>query len=80
MIQHFSVKFGSAVRQKDMENALDKPGDMALHMDLHKTKPRIEIVADVAWSQDTRAVFKDTELGIALHPRIAGVPLGYPSD
>jgi hypothetical protein len=46
MIERYTIKFGPAVSQKELEKALNE----ALHPDelnrLHKMKARIEVIAD----------------------------------
>jgi hypothetical protein len=46
MIDRYTIKFGPAVSQKEMEKALQEATDPAVLTKLHKMKARIEIVAD----------------------------------
>jgi hypothetical protein len=46
MIEHYTIKFGPAVSQKELEKALHEAADPAVLTKLHKMKARIEIVAD----------------------------------
>ena len=47
MIERYTIKFGPAVSQKELEKALHDSGDTPLKIpDLHKMKARIEIVGD----------------------------------
>jgi hypothetical protein len=48
MIERYTIKFGPAVSQKELEKALHEPGlenDDALSR-VHKMKARIEVIAD----------------------------------
>jgi hypothetical protein len=47
MIERYTIKFGRAVSQKELEKALDELGDTPLDSGgLHRMKARIEIIAD----------------------------------
>jgi len=48
MIERYTIKFGPAVSQKELEKALHEPGlenDTAL-LRVHKMKARIEVIGD----------------------------------
>jgi len=47
MIERYTIKFGPAVSQKELEKALNESGDTPVHSQFHKMKTRIEIIADV---------------------------------
>jgi hypothetical protein len=50
MIERYTIKFGPAVSQKELEKALHEPGlenDAALSR-VHKMKARIEVIAEFA--------------------------------
>jgi uncharacterized protein with von Willebrand factor type A (vWA) domain len=46
MIERYTIKFGPAVSQKELEKALHESGETPNHTTLTKMKARIEIVAD----------------------------------
>jgi hypothetical protein len=46
MIERYTIKFGPAVSQKELEKALHESGDTPVHSQLNKMKARIEIVCD----------------------------------
>lgn len=46
MIERYTIKFGPAVSQKELEKALHGDGETLNHATLTKMKARIEIVAD----------------------------------
>ena len=46
MIERYTIKFGPAVSQKELEKALNEATDPAVLTKLHKMKARIEIIAD----------------------------------
>jgi hypothetical protein len=46
MIERYTIKFGPAVSQKELERALHESGEAPTHTNLIKMKARIEIVAD----------------------------------
>jgi len=47
MIERYTIKFGPAVSQKELEKALQEQGPSPAHIpDLKKMKAKIEIVAD----------------------------------
>lgn len=48
MIEHYTIKFGPAVSQKELEKALHENGDPATVPELHKMKARIDVIADFA--------------------------------
>jgi hypothetical protein len=46
MIEHYTIKFGPAVSQKELEKALHEDSEISSQSNLHKIKARIELVAD----------------------------------
>jgi hypothetical protein len=46
MIERYTIKFGPAVSQKELEKALHESGDTPVHSQLNKMKARIEIIGD----------------------------------
>jgi hypothetical protein len=46
MIERYTIKFGPAVSQKELEKALHEATDPAVLTKLHKMKARIEVVGD----------------------------------
>ena len=47
MIERYTIKFGPAVSQKELEKALHESGETpTTPPDLHKMKARIEVVGD----------------------------------
>jgi hypothetical protein len=47
MITHYTVRFGAAVSQKDLEKALNESGETPTHdPDIREFKARIEFIAD----------------------------------
>jgi hypothetical protein len=46
MIERYTIKFGPAVSQKELEKALNEATDPAVLKKLQKMKARIEIIAD----------------------------------
>jgi hypothetical protein len=46
MIDRYTIKFGPAVSQKELEKALHESGETPDHTKLTKMKARIEIVGD----------------------------------
>jgi hypothetical protein len=46
MIERYSIKFGPAVSQKELEKALNEGIDSPQINSLHKLKARIELVCD----------------------------------
>ena len=46
MIDRYTIKFGPAVSQKELEKALNEATDPAVLSKLHKMKARIEVIAD----------------------------------
>jgi len=49
MIERYTIKFGPAVSQKELEKALNDPtihGEVEVSKRMHKMKARIEIIAD----------------------------------
>jgi len=46
MIEKYTIKFGPAVSQKELEKALHESGETPDHTKLTKMKARIEVVAD----------------------------------
>jgi hypothetical protein len=61
MIERYTIKFGPAVSQKELENALHEPGlenDEAIKR-VHKMKARIEVIGDFEDLQKVVGVLKD---------------------
>jgi hypothetical protein len=46
MIEHYTIKFGPAVSQKELEKVLNEATDPAVLEKLHKMKARIDIIGD----------------------------------
>ena len=49
MIERYTIKFGPAVSQKELEKALNDPtihGEVDLTKQMNKMKARIEVIAD----------------------------------
>jgi hypothetical protein len=46
MIERYTIKFGPAVSQKELEKALHESGDTPVHSQLNKMKARIEMIGD----------------------------------
>jgi hypothetical protein len=46
MIERYTIKFGPAVSQKELEKALHESGETPDHANLTKMKARIEIIGD----------------------------------
>jgi hypothetical protein len=49
MIERYSIKFGPALSQTELEKALHEPGiegEVAVSKQLHKMKARIEVIGD----------------------------------
>ena len=46
MIERYTIKFGPAVSQKELEKALNEGKDSLEIASLHKMKARIEIICD----------------------------------
>jgi hypothetical protein len=46
MIEHYTIKFGPAVSQKELEKALHESGEALVQPNLHKMKARIEVIGD----------------------------------
>jgi hypothetical protein len=46
MIDRYTIKFGPAITQKELEKALHESGETPDHTKLTKMKARIEIIAD----------------------------------
>jgi hypothetical protein len=46
MIDRYTIKFGPAVSQKELEKALHESGETPDHTKLTKMKARIEIIGD----------------------------------
>jgi hypothetical protein len=54
MIERYTIKFGPAVSQKELEKALNESGETPAQIpDLHKMKARIEFVGDF---EDLKAI------------------------
>ncbi len=50
MIDRYTIKFGPAVSQKEIEKALNDPtnhGEVEISKQMHKMKARIEVICDV---------------------------------
>jgi hypothetical protein len=49
MITHYTVRFGAAVSQKELEKALNESGETPTHVpNIRKSKARIEFIGDFA--------------------------------
>jgi len=46
MIERYTIKFGPALSQKELEKALNEATDPAVLTKLHKMKGRIDIICD----------------------------------
>jgi hypothetical protein len=46
MIEYYTIKFGPAVSQKDLEKALHESGETPVQPNLHKMKARIEVIGE----------------------------------
>jgi hypothetical protein len=49
MIERYTIKFGPAVSQKELEKALHDPtihGEVEISKQMHKMKARIEVIGD----------------------------------
>jgi hypothetical protein len=46
MIERYTIKFGPAVSQKELEKELNESGDISVIPKLNQMKARIEIVGD----------------------------------
>ena len=46
MIERYTIKFGPAVSQMELEKALNESGDTPSQTNIHKMNARIEIIAD----------------------------------
>lgn len=46
MIERYTIKFGPAVSQKELEKALHEPDETPAQSNLHKMKARIEVIGD----------------------------------
>jgi hypothetical protein len=46
MIERYTIKFGPAVSQKELEKALNESGETPANTNLHKLKARIEFVGE----------------------------------
>lgn len=46
MIERYTIKFGPAVSQKELEKALHEDGETPTHASFNKFKARIEFVGD----------------------------------
>jgi hypothetical protein len=47
MIERYTIKFGPAVSQKELEKALHENGEIPNHTNLTKVKVRIEVIGDL---------------------------------
>jgi hypothetical protein len=63
MIERYTIKFGPAVSQKEMEKALNEATDPAILPKLHKMKARIEIIADFEDLKKIDGVLKEMAKG-----------------
>ncbi len=61
MIEHYTIKFGPAVSQKELEKALDESDteDNSALSRVHKTKARIEVIADFQDIKSLATILKD---------------------
>ena len=60
MIERYTIKFGPAASQKELEKALNEESKgIPAISDLHKMKARIEIVCDFEDLKKISAFFKD---------------------
>jgi hypothetical protein len=60
MIDRYTIKFGPAVSQKELEKALHESGDTPTHIpDLKKMKARIEVVGDFEDLKKVAAVLRE---------------------
>jgi hypothetical protein len=62
MIEHYTIKFGPAVSQKELEKALNDPAihsGVEVSKQMHKMKARIEIIADFDDLKKLRNVIED---------------------
>jgi hypothetical protein len=48
MIERYSIKFGPAVSQKELEKMLNESAELPMHLKLNAVKARIEIVGEIA--------------------------------
>jgi hypothetical protein len=59
MIERYTIKFGPAVSQKELEKALHEPGETPVQSQLNKMKARIEIIADFEELKKIAAFLKE---------------------
>jgi hypothetical protein len=62
MIERYTIKFGPAVSQKELEKALNDPtihGEVEVSKRMHKMKARIEIIADFEDLKKIAAMLKE---------------------
>lgn len=59
MIEHYTIKFGPAVSQKELEKALHEATDPAVLKSLNKMKARIEIIGDFDDLKKVAKMLKD---------------------
>jgi hypothetical protein len=62
MIGRYTIKFGPAVSQKDLEKALDEPGiggEVGISKQVHKFRARIEFIGDFEDLRKIRDVLKE---------------------
>ena len=59
MIDRYTIKFGPAVSQKELEKALHESGETPDHTKLTKMKARIEIIADFEDLKTITAILRD---------------------
>ncbi|HEY2471050.1 MAG TPA: hypothetical protein VGI45_24860 [Terracidiphilus sp.] len=65
MIERYTIKFGPAVSQKELEKALNDPtihGEVEASKQMHKMKARIEIIGDFEDLQKIKEVLKELSL------------------
>ena len=59
MIERYTIKFGPAVSQKELEKALHESGDAPVQHQMSKIKARIEFVGDFADLKRVSEVIKE---------------------
>ena len=47
VIEHYAIKFGPTVSQKELEKALHESGETPVQSNLHRMKARIEVIGDL---------------------------------
>ena len=63
MIERYTIKFGPAVSQKELEKALHGSGDTPTHSNFNKMKARIEVIGDFEDLKTLHALLKNLTLG-----------------